>query len=354
METEIIIEEWSPVCNIQAFVEKSDNAYYFYLWINPESEEPELRSCWICNRVKATKTVDYQSMENGEAPCMPFDFVNHNISGIELDEDKLHIQWFEEGDAAALLDDDKIIAVIPEFSGYNGFHGYSIYAKGTGPFAWELEQAYERFEYLVRKSKERWDYFETGFWGEAGGVQESYISALNNFWGNYEKYYGIDGDRFPPKALLVGRRNNVHYAITAGVSIIPMPKVEMEYQEKYEDYRRIELGFACTEEHKALLKMRLGVILGLSNMPWTELTYLGHGHTIPFSNIKGYNYIVLLNDRMLDKEESVKYEPFMGEQINLLWIKPITTEEYNYIYENGVDSYLKDRNKQDIYVFDNK
>lgn len=44
----------------------------------------------------------------------------------------------------------------------------------------------------------------------------------------------------------------------------------------------------------------------------------------------------------------------MGEQINLLWIKPITTEEYNYIYENGVDSYLKDRNKQDIYVFDNK
>ena len=62
METEIIIEEWSPVCNIQAFVEKSDNAYYFYLWINPESEEPELRSCWICNRVKATKTVDYQSM----------------------------------------------------------------------------------------------------------------------------------------------------------------------------------------------------------------------------------------------------------------------------------------------------
>ena len=89
-------------------------------------------------------------------------------------------------------------------------------------------------------------------------------------------------------------------------------------------------------------------------MPCTELTYLGHGHTIPFSNIKGYNYIVLLNDRMLDKEESVKYEPFMGEQINLLWIKPITTEEYNYIYENGVDSYLKDRNKQDIYVFDNK
>ena len=348
MDPQIILEEWSPVCNIQAFVEKSDNAYYFYLWVNPESDETEIRSCWICNRIEAPKTVDYSAMENGEAPCMPVNYVKHNISGIELNSDKLHIQWLDEGDGAVLLEADKILAYIPEFSGYNGFHGYSIYAKGTGSFAWELEQAYERCEFLVQKSKKSWDYFEGDFWED---VQKNHIKSLNDFWGNYEKYYAIDGNSFPPKALLVGRKNNVLYAITAGVSIIPMPNVEIEYHEQYGDYRRIELGFACTEKHKELMKMMLGVVSGLSNMPWEALTYLGHGHTVPFSNIKGYEYILLLSDRRLAKEESIKYEPFMGEPINLLWIKPITTKEYNFICEKGVDLYLSNKENDNVYVF---
>ena len=50
MENEVIVESWSPVCNIQAFVEKSDKNYYFYLWIDPDNSG-DIRSCWICNRV---------------------------------------------------------------------------------------------------------------------------------------------------------------------------------------------------------------------------------------------------------------------------------------------------------------
>lgn len=67
---------------------------------------------------------------------MPAEYVDHDPDGIDLDEDSLSIEWFEEGNAAALLSGDRIIAVIPNFSGYNGFHGYSIYAKGTGSFSW--------------------------------------------------------------------------------------------------------------------------------------------------------------------------------------------------------------------------
>ncbi len=50
MEPEVIIDEWSPLGNIQALVEKTERTYYFYLWINPESKQPQIRSCWICNR----------------------------------------------------------------------------------------------------------------------------------------------------------------------------------------------------------------------------------------------------------------------------------------------------------------
>ena len=42
-ENEVLIEEWSPVTNIQAFVEKSEKNYFFYLWVNPGSEESEIR-----------------------------------------------------------------------------------------------------------------------------------------------------------------------------------------------------------------------------------------------------------------------------------------------------------------------
>lgn len=61
MKSEIIFEDWSPVCNIQAFVEKTERAYYFYLWINPGSEEADIKACWICNRIKAPEKLKLQN-----------------------------------------------------------------------------------------------------------------------------------------------------------------------------------------------------------------------------------------------------------------------------------------------------
>ena len=101
------------------------------------------------------------------------------------------------------------------------------------------------FEEKVAFCKKFWNYFDTEYWSE---VQESHLKTLDNFFGAYEKYYAIDGGNFPPKALITGRKDGVIYGITAGVSMIPMPKVEMSYQDNYTEYRRMELGFACTEE----------------------------------------------------------------------------------------------------------
>ena len=47
---DVLLEEWSPVCSIQAVVEDNGQAVYFYLWVNPGSENAEIRNCWICNR----------------------------------------------------------------------------------------------------------------------------------------------------------------------------------------------------------------------------------------------------------------------------------------------------------------
>lgn len=164
MESGIILEEWSPVRNIQAFVERTDTTYYFYLWFDLGSANSSLRSTWICNRVKAPKDVDMSELDNGQAPRMPQAFVAHDKKGIEVDSDSLEVVWFEEGDAAALLSDGKILAVIPHLSGHNCFDGYSINAKGKGPFAWEFTEVYEQFEEKVAACKSFWNSYdkETG------------------------------------------------------------------------------------------------------------------------------------------------------------------------------------------------
>ena len=160
MESVTLADEWSPVADIEAFVERSDKNYYFYLWINPFRKNRVIRACWICNRVKAPKDIDEAFACDGEAPCMPEEFVDHDPNGIELDDDALSIQWFEEGDSGAVLLGDIIIAVIPCFAGYKGFYGYSVFAKGTGPFAWELKGAYDKFDRQAKVSAKFWDYFE--------------------------------------------------------------------------------------------------------------------------------------------------------------------------------------------------
>ncbi|WP_026494113.1 suppressor of fused domain protein [Butyrivibrio sp. XPD2006] len=349
MEPEVLIEEWSPVADIQAFVEKSDKNYYFYLWVNPHSDEPEVKACWICNRVKAPVDINEAFANEGEAPCMPAEFVDHDPEGVELNKESLSIEWFEEGDSAAVLSDGKIIAVIPSFSGYKSFPGYSKYAKGTGPFAWELKNAYSRFESEVNNGRAFRSFFDQeDYWPR---VQDFHMNTLYNFFGEEEKYYAIDGGQFPPKALVQGRKGNTIYGITLGVSMIPMPKVEMAYQDDYKSFRRIELGFACNEKHEELLRTIIPVMSGLSSYPWKYLTFFGHGHTIPFNNIKGYEYILFLNDRLLKNTDSPKYADFMGESINLLWLVPITQSEQEFIEEKGVEEYLKDKDGSRIYIF---
>lgn len=349
-ETEIILENWSPVCDIQAFVEKSATCYYLYLWINPSSSSPQLKSCWICNRVATPDEPDKSAMENGNAPLMPKEYVAHPLEGIELEADKLSLVWFEEGDAVALLSGTEVICVIPGWGGYNGFHGYSIYAKGTGMFAWEMVGARETLTARVKKSKAFWDYFESNYWSD---VQKMHLDTLEKFFGAYERYFAIDGGKFPPKALILGTRVNTSYAITAGVSLIPMPVAEQYFQEETNHNRRIELGLAVTARHKPLCEHMGGAISNISTIPWKEITFLAHGHTVPYRNIKGFEAILFLNPKEVPELEMPSYDRFMDNDINLLWIVPITQKEYEFVMENGIDELLSQAvDKSGLHIFD--
>ena len=339
-EPKILLDSWSPVCDIQAFVEETDQNCYFYLWFYPNSERSYIRACWICNTAPAEDKIDRKAMEDGRAPSMPAAFVAHDLSGIHLAGDSLEIVWLEEGDGAALLSDGKLICLIPGWADSNDFCGYSIYARGMGPFAWELDQALETLGARVDKSRAFWNFFESDYWGQ---VQGMHIEALEKFFGPYQKYYSIDGGRFPPKALVTGARDGVCYGITAGVSMVPLPQIEQYYQDETWKYRRIELGFAssgCGAEEQ----MRMYSFLSsLSAYPWQEISWLGHGHTVPCRVLEGYSAVWLLNSRLIPEISAPVYKNFMGEPVNLLWVVPVREEEYQRLVELGTEEILKRR-----------
>ena len=100
----------------------------------------------------------------------------------------------------------------------------------------------------------------------------------------------------------------------------------------------------------------LSYISGQTDLPWKAITWLGNGHTIPCDVISNFESVLLINDNMFPQINSPKYDTFMGERINLLWVIPITKEEYNFVQDNDVDKLIEkyDGNLEDIIIFDEK
>ena len=54
----LLVESWSPVCDIQAFAEESETCIYFYLWRDPNTDHAQVKCCWVCNTAPAPEEID--------------------------------------------------------------------------------------------------------------------------------------------------------------------------------------------------------------------------------------------------------------------------------------------------------
>lgn len=331
---EVLAESFSPLCNVRAFAEESESCVYFYLQWRSGSGQSRIKSCWVCNTRPAPDEVDKAAMDRGEAPRMPRSGCGHNPEGIHLDKKALSILWLEEGDAAALLEDGKILALIPGWAWREeGFPGYARYAVGTTPFAWTLREAEAALAPRVEKSRAYWNTMEGDYWP---ALQQQGLEAMEAFFGPHEQYYAIDGGKFPPKALVTGRREGVRYGFTLGVSALCQPVVEQYWSQEPEKHRRMELAFAAREgipEDRWMAA--LGRVSGMTNLPWGEITCLGQGHTVACGeSIPGFPALLLLDQRRLEGTAAPDFPPVMGEPVSLLWAIPITQEEYDLAMES--------------------
>ncbi|MCQ2469758.1 MAG: suppressor of fused domain protein [Ruminococcus sp.] len=345
----VVCESESPVCNMQAFVEKSDSTYYFYLF---EPIKKTMKVCWICNRKPAPLTFDPDSMKNGNAPMMTADSICHAAGGIDLDDKNLSIVWFEQGTSAALLCGDELICVIPEWSGYKDFHGYSKYAVGTGRYAWEMKNAADSLMLRVEKGRKLWHNF--GTIAASRKYMMSQLPEVLKFLSVHGNDFDISKNRFPTKAVVSGSRNNTCYCLTIGASLAAMPNIEMYVGEKYTDYQRTEFGFAAGSKFRQLLQPMAGVLGNYTEYPWNEYTFFAHGHTIPFSKLKGFEAVLFVNPDMTDGIEKPVYPRFQdGTKVNLLWIVPLTKAEYDFAVEHDAETMLsRAKNINTLHIFD--
>jgi hypothetical protein len=249
------------------------------------------------------------------------------------------VVWFEEGNGAALLDGDGILAIIPSWSGMGGFDGYSRQCVGEGPTAWALPEdptIHER----VRSAQEYWQLWDDeSFWES---YRDRLLAPLEALLGAHCKYYAIDGGNWPPRALVRFDLPQSYVLVTIGMSLLPMPRVEMEADDP-SPYRRTELGAVIDRRVPEAEVSRFGSYLSRqAGYPWQSWSWLGHGHTVPCNSTPptcgGTKLPFALLSAQMAGAPQVEWPDFRGDHINLLWVTPISAKERELATQKGSDA----------------
>jgi hypothetical protein len=312
-KAEVLLEEKSPSCPITAIVEQDNRVVYFYLW-GSENSNFGVKSCCVINLKEDPNKQEKSLMDKGIPPMQTKNHCKFPEGQEKIEKNDLSIIWLEEGDAAALLLKGEIISIIPSWAGQDGFYGYPLDSMGESDFAWELSDS-----------------------NEINIQQPLILDSYDKTFGKHDKYYAIDGNEWPPKGLYLRRGESKTVFATIGLSLIPMPAIEM-YTENRLYLNRIELGIILDSTFKDKdIQQMAEWISGQSAIPWDNVTFLGEGHTINFKpfNSSKFNFVILTN--RLDILPKSEIENYRDSKINLLWMVPISEKERQNIIDNGSD-----------------
>jgi hypothetical protein len=335
---EILLEETSPLGTVAAVVEDDGRVVYLYLhYLNLDEDDPQrMKVCWVRNRLAAPRKLDEAAMERGDAPLMPASHCVDPGPGRPLEPDALRIVWLEECDAAALVEHDETLAVIPWWSGTGDFSGYARDCLGQGPFAWELSPDNAMHERIVAAAEfwNLWD--DEDLWQR---WRDERIAVMENTLGEHSKYYAIDGDEFPPRALLRFDLPDRYVLITVGVSLFCLPRVD-HYFDDPSPHRRIELAAAVDRQCPETEVNRVGQYLSAqARYPWNHFIPLGHGHTMPCDSLPAMfdsrRFESVLFSQTMPGTPQFELPDFRGDRTNVLWLVPISQRERDFAKKSG-------------------
>lgn len=326
MAERILIQKQHPDGTHQAIVEDDEQTVVLYLH-GPTG----LRGCWVRNRAKAPRVFDPRPAKRGSAPMQPAAHCVNAGPQPPLDPSTLSIVWLQEGDGAALLDGDEVLAVLPSWAGTKECPGYSSAAFGTGPVAWSLQNAAD-LEARVLADKAWWASWREG--DPFSPVRDAQVAALKAQIGPMERYFAIDGGAWPPRGMAVCDRPPGKVAMTLGMGIRRQPMAERFLAEGTAG-TRIELAMAL---HPTVTDPDpyLKALAGLAGLPWAHVTWLGAGHTIAHPRLPAPFGALFLHPAPPTGVE-LGLPEIGDEAVQVLWVTPITAAERALAQEYGRD-----------------
>ncbi len=332
----VIFRATSPHENFEAIVEQDDRVAFFYLrpLINREAA---LRSCWVRNLQPAPAELEEDKMREGIAPLLPASFCKNPGGDDPLEGDHLEVLWLPTGDGAVLRHKTEgPLAVIPPWSGYRGFSGYAAGCAELHELASPLDQATE-FLPRIAEADEYWTRWRTnpGLWRRR---QNEFLDAYEKALGTDYRYFAIDEDQWPPKALVQFAPAPHTLLLTLGVSLRPQPQVEL-YTDDPAPLQRIELAMALGPNLPEPLIERLAqYVSAQTNLPWHQITFLAPGHTVPcpifteFAEFADFTAVLLI-DEPAERPE-ISLDDLSEPRPRILWMIPLTQAEHNFALQH--------------------
>lgn len=347
---EILLEDISPSGSVKAIVEAGESAVWFYLG-GADDTDFGVRALWIANLAPAPDHLDEAAMETGGAAggvMMPAQACDHPLGRVRPEPDALSVSWFPEGDGAMLWENGELLAVIPGWSGVEGFRGYARHCSSPSPLATPLGTENEPFDEAIfariAEAERFWQWCDTNPWDE---LRDGLLGAYEKIYDGHEGYWTIDGGYWPPRGLLkfLPEEAGPTY-LTLGMSIRPMPRAD-EASEQPRQVRRVELGLAVGPETELDEQAVLNYLCAHANLPWERIAFLGHGHVLGATGLfKGSSlagkFPAALLCRELDDGAKLDLPDLMNDPVGLLWIVPITKEELEWAEASGTDALIEE------------
>lgn len=346
-EPEILCGSPSPNGTMEAFVEQDSRVAWFYLIDRTEEQRSQVKSCWVRNITKAPPGIDRRRLQRGDAPLLPVPHCRHACGAPPLTEKDLEIVWFEEGNAAALLCQDEVLAIIPEWSGCEGFSGYARDCIEQSELAWPLpaDNALLRRVPVARRFWQAWD-TQPSPWQR---LEKKLLCAYEGHWDKRLNYYQLTRETWPPSTIVRVPHEGGVVLATLGTSLRPQPQTQVDTPE-IRRYRRIELAVALSAEvEESTQRALLGILGGLNGYAWRYNTRLGHGHTLAADGLPAcldgerLSSVLLLDDPHGRPE--LELPQVFDEPVRMLWLVPITASERALAVREGSDA-LQARLKQ--------
>lgn len=361
-ESYVLAEVSNENQTLAAVVQQDHRAAYFYIYpAEAYSDRYQVRACWLRNLAAAPLQEDRAALEQGQPPMLAAEFCRNLEGEAPLNPEGLMVVWSESDDGAALWYYGQLLAVIPGWSLYIDHSVcYSASCIKESPLAYPLGSASTNTQYAQAESTRQfwrsWQREEGNPWPK---MQRDFQARYEPHFGPSVKYYAIDQGKWPPMAITQHERDGIYYFLTMGVSIRPMPWVEILFNDEASRYRRMEMAIAIdsqymTEDNAVQMASALA---GFAHAPWARLTWIGEGHTLE-SDVAPLGYEgYILSSSFYPHSAHLTLPQQYGDPVNLFWASPVFTAErqlahatpngghdlVNRLREQGVDHIFRPR-----------